>query len=184
VNPSGKLPFTFPVKLADNSAHSFDKMSYPGDSINQIYKDDILVGYRWHDTKGIAPQFPFGFGLSYTKFTYGKAKADKINMNSDGTISINIPVKNTGNVRGKEVVQLYIHDEKSSELRPEKELKAFQKIELAPGEEKIVSFKIDKNSLRFFSDGKKQWVAEPGKFSALIGSSSRDIRSEVEFVLQ
>ena len=184
VNPSGKLPFSFPVKLTDNSAHSFDRMSYPGDSVNQHYKDDILVGYRWYDTKKIAPQFPFGFGLSYAKFTYGKAKADKVIMNGDGTLTIDVPVKNTGNVKGKEVVQLYIHDDKSSELRPEKELKAFQKIELAPGEEKIVSFKIDKNSLKFFSNSKKEWVAEPGKFSALIGASSRDIRSVQDFTLE
>ncbi|HEY0056582.1 MAG TPA: glycoside hydrolase family 3 C-terminal domain-containing protein [Pedobacter sp.] len=184
VNPSGKLPFSFPVKLSDNSAHAFGKMSYPGDSINEHYKDDILVGYRWHDTKKIAPQFPFGFGLSYTKFTYAKAVADKINMKDTDQLTINILVKNTGRVKGKEVVQLYIHDDKSSELRPEKELKAFQKIELSPGEEKMVSFKIDKTSLKFYSDKKKQWIAEPGKYSALIGASSGDIRSALDFVLQ
>jgi beta-glucosidase len=93
VNPSGKLPFTFPVKLADNSAHAFGAISYPGDSINQYYKDDILVGYRWHDTKKIAPQFPFGYGLSYTTFGYGKATADKKKMSADETIEISVPVK-------------------------------------------------------------------------------------------
>jgi len=184
VNPSGKLPFTFPVKLADNSAHSFGAISYPGDSINQVYKDDILVGYRWHDTKKIAPQFPFGYGLSYTTFVYGKATADNKKMTTDGKITVSIPVKNTGTVKGKEIVQLYINDQKSTEMRPEKELKAFDKIELNPGEEKVVSFTIDKTALQFYSDVKKDWVAEAGKFTVLIGASSRDIKAKVDFELQ
>jgi beta-glucosidase len=184
VNPSGKLPFTFPVKLTDNGAHSFGAIAYPGDSVNEVYKDDILVGYRWHDTKKIAPQFPFGYGLSYTTFTYGKATADKKSMTADGKITVSIPVKNSGVVKGKEVVQLYVNDQKSSELRPEKELKAFQKIELNAGEEKIVSFTIDKTALQFYSDVKKEWTAEAGKFTLLIGASSRDIKGKVEFELQ
>jgi len=184
VNPSGKLPFTFPVKLADNSAHAFGAISYPGDSINQHYKDDILVGYRWHDTKKIVPQFPFGFGLSYTTFTYGKATADKKKMTANETIEIAVPVKNTGSVKGKEIVQLYVKDLKSSEMRPEKELKHFAKVELNPGEEKVVTFKLDKTALQFYSDVKKDWVAEAGKFTVLIGASSRDIKSKVEFELQ
>lgn len=184
VNPSGKLPFTFPVKLTDNSAHAFGAISYPGDSINQYYKDDILVGYRWHDTKKIAPQFPFGYGLSYTTFAYGKATADKKKITVDETIQISVPVKNTGLVKGKEIVQLYVKDLKSSEMRPEKELKHFTKIELNPGEEKIVTFKIDKSALQFYSDVKKDWVAESGKFSVLIGASSRDIKAKVDFELQ
>lgn len=184
VNPSGKLPFTFPVKLADNSAHAFGAISYPGDSINQYYKDDILVGYRWHDTKKIAPQFPFGYGLSYTTFGYGKATADKKKMSADETIEISVPVKNTGSVKGKEIVQLYVKDLKSSEMRPEKELKHFAKVELNPGEEKVITFKLDKSALQFYSDAKKDWVAEAGKFSVLIGASSRDIKAKVDFELE
>jgi beta-glucosidase len=184
INLSGKLPFTFPVKLADNSAHAFGAISYPGDSINQYYKDDILVGYRWHDTKKIAPQFPFGFGLSYTTFGYGKAVADKKKISADETIEISVPVKNTGLVKGKEIVQLYIKDLKSSEMRPEKELKQFAKVELNPGEEKLVTFKLDKTALQFYSDVKKDWVAETGKFTVLIGASSRDIKTKVDFELQ
>ena len=184
VNPSGKLPFTFPVKLADNSAHAFGAISYPGDSINQHYKDDILVGYRWHDTKKIAPQFPFGYGLSYTTFAYGKATADKKKMSANETIEISVPVKNTGTVKGKEIVQLYVKDLKSSEMRPEKELKHFAKVELNPGEEKILTFKLDKTALQFYSDVKKDWVAEAGKFTVLIGASSRDIKAKVDFELQ
>lgn len=184
VNPSGKLPFSFPVKLTDNSAHAFGAISYPGDSINQYYKDDILVGYRWHDTKKIAPLFPFGYGLSYTTFAYGKATADKKKMAAGETIEISVPVKNTGAVKGKEIVQLYVKDLKSSEMRPEKELKNFAKVELNPGEEKVLTFKLDKTALQFYSDVKKEWVAEPGKFVVLIGASSRDIKATVEFELQ
>jgi len=184
VTPSGKLPFSFPVKLSDNGAHSFGAISYPGDTVNVIYKDDILVGYRWHDTKKIAPQFPFGFGLSYTTFTYGKAITDKTKINTDGKISISVPIKNIGNVKGKEVVQLYITDQKSSEMRPEKELKAFQKIELNAGEEKTVTFEIDKTSLQFYSDVKKEWITELGKFTVLIGASSRDIKGKVEIEVE
>ena len=184
VNPSGKLPFTFGAKLNDYGAHSFGAISYPGDSINLEYKEDILVGYRWFDAKKIVPQFPFGYGLSYTTFTYGKAVADKKTITDDAKINISIPVKNTGTVKGKEIVQLYVNDKKSSELRPEKELKAFQKIELNPGEEKTVTFTIDKTALQFFSDVKKDWIAEPGKFTVLIGASSSDIKAKVDFELQ
>lgn len=184
VNPSGKLPFTFPIKLLDNSAHAFGTISYPGDSINQFYKDDILVGYRWHDTKKIAPQFPFGYGLSYTSFGYGKAMADKKTLSVNDSITISMPVKNTGKYKGKEVIQLYIHDNLSSELRPEKELKGFQKVELNLGEEKLVKFNINVKMLQFYSDKTKSWTSENGKFTALIGSSSKDIYSKVEFTLE
>jgi len=184
VNPSGKLPFTFGTRLSDYGAHSFGPIAYPGDSINEIYKEDILVGYRWFDTKKIIPQFPFGFGLSYTTFGYGNVTTDKTEMTSDSKINVSVPVKNTGTVKGKEVVQLYINDKKSSELRPEKELKAFQKIELNPGEEKLVTFTIDKQALQFYSDAKKAWITEPGKFTAIIGASSRDIKGKIEFELK
>ena len=183
VNPSGKLPFSFPVKLADNAAQSFGTISYPGDGVKEVYKEDILVGYRWHDTKKIPALFPFGYGLSYTQFKYGKAIADKKNISGSEEITITIPVKNIGKVKGKEVVQLYVGDEKCSVLRPVKELKAFQKIELAPGEEQVVSFKIGKDALKFFSETVHDWVAEPGAFKIYIGSSSADIKSTVEFAL-
>jgi beta-glucosidase len=183
VNPSGKLPFSFPVKLTDNAAHSFGTISYPGDGVKEVYKEDILVGYRWHDTKKIPALFPFGHGLSYTQFKYGKAVADKKNISGSEELTITIPVKNIGKVKGKEVVQLYIGDEKCSVLRPVKELKAFQKIELAPGEEQTVSFKIGQDALKFFSETAHNWIAEPGAFKVYIGSSSTDIRSTVNFVL-
>lgn len=184
VNPSGKLPFSFPVKLTDNGAHAFDALCYPGDSIHEVYKEDIFVGYRWHDTKKIPALFSFGHGLSYTTFTYGKAELSSKNMTADGTIVVNVPVKNTGDVAGKEVVQLYIGDSKSSLPRPLKELKAFEKIALAPGEEKNITFTITPDDLKYFDDTRHEWVSEPGKFTVYIGSSSTDIRSTATFTLK
>lgn len=184
VNPSGKLPFSFPVKLTDCGAHSFDSMSYPGDGIKQEYKEDILVGYRWYDTKKIATQFAFGHGLSYTTFEYGKAVASAKKMTLDGQLELTVNVKNVGDVAGKEVVQLYIGDEKCTVLRPLKELKRFQKVALNPGEEKAVSFTITADDLKYYDETLKDWTTEPGKFKVYIGSSSSDIRSTVSFVLE
>ena len=184
VNPSGKLPFSFPVKLTDCGAHAFDALSYPGDSIKQVYKEDILVGYRWHDTRKIPAAFAFGHGLSYTTFAYGKAVASAKKMKENESIEISVPVKNTGDVAGKEVVQLYIGDDKSSVIRPLKELKHFQKIALNPGEEKTVTFTVTVDDLKYYDDVKKDWTAEAGKFKVYIGSSSTDIRTVFPFVLE
>lgn len=202
VNPSGKLPFSFPKNLNDNGAHHFGEVSYPGiegtsagnaaadlkgadvsagNDPQQEYMEDILVGYRWHDTKKIPALFPFGHGLSYTTFKYDNASLSSKVMASEGTIKVTIPVTNIGDADGKETVQLYIQDEKSSLPRPVKELKRFKKIELAPGETKDVSFTITPEDLKYFDDSKHQWIAEPGKFKAMIGSSSTDIRSTVQF---
>lgn len=195
-NPSGKLPFTFPVKLEDNSAHKLGE--YPGQKdelaagkgkdqknpINITYNEGILVGYRWHDTKNIKPLFSFGHGLSYTSFEFGKAKADKTTISQDGTITFTVSVKNTGKKAGAEVAQLYISDVKSSVMRPAKELKGFEKIYLNPGEQKEVTFTIDKTALSYFDSNKHDWVAEPGDFEALIGNSSDAIKTKVKFTLQ
>lgn len=183
VNPSGKLPFSFPVKLEDCGAHAFDALSYPGDSIREVYKEDILVGYRWYDTKKIPALFPFGHGLSYTTFQYGKPVASAKKMAVDGTLTVTVPVKNTGSVAGKEVVQLYVGDDKCSVLRPLKELKHFQKIALQPGEEKSVTFTVTPEDLQFYDDKAACWKSEPGKFKLYIGSSSTDIRGTVNFEL-
>jgi len=182
-NPSGKLPFSYPAKLEDCPAHAFDALCYPGDSIKEVYKEDILVGYRWYDTKKIKPMFPFGYGMSYTTFEYGKPVISAKTMNQDGTLTVSVKVKNTGKADGKETVQLYIGDEKCSVLRPVKELKGFQKIALRPGEEKEVTFTITPDALKFFDDKRHEWVAEPGKFKAYIGASSADIRGTVAFEL-
>lgn len=184
VNPSGKLPFSFPIKLTDVGAHSFDELCYPGDGVKQYYKEDIFVGYRWLDKYELKPLFSFGHGLSYTTFEYGTAVADKKEMGADDTITFKIKIKNTGLREGKEVVQLYIRDEISSLPRPVKELKGFQKINLLSGEEKEIALTIDKTALSFYDDVKKEWVAEAGFFEALIGSSASDIKCVVPFKLK
>lgn len=184
VNPSGKLPFSFPAKLTDCGAHAFDALSYPGDSIKQVYKEDILVGYRWHDTKKIPALFPFGHGLSYTTFTYGKPVASAKTMTADGTLTVSVPVKNAGSVAGKEIIQLYVGDEKCSVLRPTKELKHFTKIALEPEEEKTVTFTITPDDLKFYDETASAWTLEPGKFKVYIGASSTDIRGVIPFELK
>lgn len=184
VNPSGKLPFSFPAKLTDCGAHAFDELSYPGDSIKQEYKEDILVGYRWHDTKKIPALFPFGHGLSYTTFTYGKPVASAKVMAADGTLTLTVAVKNTGSVAGKEIVQLYIGDDKCSVLRPVKELKHFAKVALAPGEEKNVTFTLTPDDLKFYDEASAAWKYEPGKFKAYVCASSADVRGIVSFEMQ
>ena len=187
VNPSGKLPFTFPEKLEDVGAHQLG--DYPGrqreDGIfDEKYNESIFVGYRWTDKKKIRPLFPFGHGLSYTTFAYGKATVNKKVMKIDEQIVITVPITNTGKRIGSEIVQLYISDLKSSLPRPVKELKGFSKIQLAPGETQEVTFLIDKQALSFFNDSRHEWVAEPGKFEAQIAASATDIKSKVTFELE
>ena len=183
VNPSGKLPFTFPARLEDVPVHQLGE--YPGsekvgDIVNEKYNEGIFVGYRWADKqKKAKPLFPFGHGLSYTTFEYGKPVADKKAMTADDTITFTVTVKNTGDREGQEVVQLYISDKKSSLPRPVKELKGFKKVKLAPGEEQKVSFTVAKDALSFFDGAKHEWIAEPGKFEAVIAASAADIRGVV-----
>ena len=191
VCPSGKLPMTFPARLKDVGAHAFDEKTYPGvlrndDSkiVDANYTEGIYVGYRWTDKEKIKPLFPFGHGLSYTTFDYGKLSADKKEMTSDETITFTIPVTNTGSVGGSEVVQLYISDVKSSVDRPVKELKGFAKVFLNPGETQTVTITIDKDDLSFFDSAKHQWVAEPGDFVAYVGASSADLRASAKFKLK
>ena len=189
VNPSGKLPFTFPASLQDVGAHKLGE--YPGTPrnygspiVDQKYNEGIFVGYRWADKEKTKPLFSFGHGLSYTTFAYGKAIADKKVMGQDETLTITLPVTNTGSREGSEVIQLYISDLKSSLPRPVKELKGFSKVKLAPGETREVTFTIGKEALSFFDDARHEWVAEPGKFEAWIGASSTDIRNKVAFKLK
>lgn len=193
VNPSGRLPFTFPASLADVGAHSAGEYpgckadldnAHRGDTIRERYGEDIFVGYRWADRQKTKPLFPFGHGLSYTTFAYGRPSVDSVVMEADGTVTVSVAVTNTGDRAGSETVQLYISDVKSSLPRPVKELKGFRKIELAPGETRTVTFAIDSDDLSYFDDIRHQWVAEPGKFNALIGASSRDIKGSVAFELK
>ena len=187
VNPSGKLPFTFPVRLEDVAAHQLGE--YVGDRSKDVidvkYNEGLFVGYRWADKqKKVKPLFPFGHGLSYTTFAYGKPVADKKVMSAGEQISFTVTVKNTGAREGQEIIQLYISDKKSSLPRPIKELKSFRKVKLAPGEEKEVTFTIDKEALSYFDDAKHAWVAEPGKFEAIIAASAADIKGVVPFELK
>ena len=186
VNPSGKLPFTFPARLEDVPAHSLGQYSAvrSKDVTTVQYNEGIFVGYRWTDRqKKVQPLFSFGHGLSYTTFEYGKPVVDKREMKAGEQLTVTVPVKNTGSREGKEVVQLYIRDKKSSVERPIKELKGFCKVSLKPGEEKEVSFTIDRSALSYFDAGSHQWVAEPGAFEAIVAASATDIRGQVEFKL-
>ena len=186
VNPSGKLPMTFPVRLSDVGAHSVGQ--YPGTPRNDgskivdiEYREGIFVGYRWADKNKIQPLFPFGHGLSYTTFDYGKATIDKTEGTADDVFTISIPVTNTGDRAGREIVQLYVSDLKTTLPRPVKELKGFKKISLEPGQTETVTFEISRGDLSYFDADKHAWVVDPGKFEALVGASSRDIRSKVAF---
>ena len=187
VNPSGRLPFTVPFRYEDGPIKT--EAQYPGikaegDEYWQThYSEGVYVGYRWYSSKKIKVQFPFGHGLSYTTFAYANAKADQPEMTADQTLKVSVDVTNTGATDGAEVVQLYISDVKSTIDRPVKELKNFEKVYLKAGETKTVTFEIDAEDLSYFDADKHEWVAEPGKFKALIGSSSEDIRSTVNFKL-
>ena len=189
VNPSGKLPFTFPAKLENVGAHR--EGQYPGVARNdgsgitdQRYDEGLFVGYRYADKNRLTPLFAFGHGLSYTTFRYGRPVADRTTMTADGKLRIVVPVTNTGAREGAEVVQLYIRDLKSSLPRPVKELKAFRKVTLAPGETADVEFEIGREALSFFDDARHAWVAEPGRFEALVAASAADIRGKVVFELK
>ncbi len=185
VNPSGKLPFTFPARLEDVAAHATGE--YPGvkradkDIWDERYNEGIFVGYRWHDTKKIAPLFAFGHGLSYTTFDFGKVTADRKNISGNDKITFTVPVTNTGDVAGAEVVQLYISDPKCTVERPSKELKGFAKVFLQPGETKNVTLEISKDDLSYFNADNHEWTVEPGEFKALVGPASDDIKTTATF---
>ncbi len=183
VNPSGKLPITFPKKLEDSPAHKSSR-TYPGEKNMVYYEEEIFVGYRYFDTNHVEPLFPFGHGLSYTTFVYENLQIHKKTMSKDEKLLVTCDIKNTGIYPGAEVIQLYIQDVESSVERPFQELKGFLKIKLNPGEKKSVNFEITTQDLSFFDENNHCWTAEKGIFKILIGSSSRDIRlrGEIEFV--
>ena len=184
VNPSGKLPVTFAKKQQDYPCFQYGEKGYPGVDGQVYYQEGIYVGYRWFNTKGVKPQFPFGFGLSYTTFKYGRPALSAESLSADGKLTLTVSVTNTGKRAGKETVQLYIGDEKASAERPRKELKDFAKVELQPGETKTVSFDITTEALQFWSDKTHSWTAEPGRFKAYVCASETDVRGTAEFTLQ
>ncbi len=182
VAPSGKLPFTFPVRIEDCPAHAAGA-TFPNDG-KTLYSEGIFVGYRGYERSGVPVLFPFGHGLSYTTFEYSDVRVDRRTMKRDETLTVSVDVTNTGGRAGSEVVQLYIADRESSLPRPQKELKGFEKIALQPGERATVTFRIDGSALSFYDDRCGEWVAESGDFEALIGASSADIRGRVKFSLK
>ena len=181
INPSGKMPFTFPVSLNDSPAFALN--SYPGKDLNTTYKEGILVGYRWYDTKNIEPLYCFGYGLSYTNFGYTGLSTDKKNYQLNDKIAVTVKVKNTGSLAGKEVVQLYIKKVNSSILRADKELKAFKKVAIVPGKTAVVSMNVKVNDLAYFDDKLNKWVVEPGEYKIMAASSSKDIRKVTSFYI-
>ena len=193
-NPCGKLPFTWVNSLNEVGAHALN--TYPGtwrkeggtntkgNIIDEEYKEDIYVGYRWTDKERIKPTFAFGHGLSYTQFAISNLRSDKSELTQDDTIAFTVNVKNTGKRAGSEVVQLYIHDVKSSVDRPKKELKGFQKVYLQPGENKDVTITINKEALSFYDESSSSWKAEAGKFEALVGNASDNLKLKKVFELK
>jgi beta-glucosidase len=176
-DPGGRLPITLPKRWEDSAAYG----RYPGDKGIASYGEGLFVGYRYFDQNSLEPLFPFGHGLSYTSFAYGDAKL----MPGQGReeVRVRCTIQNTGKRAGEEIVQLYVHDVKSSLVRPPKELKAFRKIRLKPGEKQQVVFALGREAFSFYDPGKEDWIAEPGDFEILIGSSSRDIQLRTRYTL-
>ena len=177
VNPSGKLPITFPVRLEDNGAHALG--AYDPASTEAHYSEGIFVGYRWAQKKDIKPLFAFGHGLSYTTFSYSEAEISRTTMSENGKVTVSVNVTNTGDREGKEIVQLYIGDDECSVERPVMELKAFRKVSIKPGETVRVSFPVNADMLKFY--GNDGWTLEKGSFTAYVGAASDDIRTSVKF---
>lgn len=176
--PGGRLPETFPVRLEDTPAYlSFPK--YPTVMPDVLYGEDIFVGYRWYEARGIETMFPFGYGLSYTKFAYGEVRADRDCFTPKDVITVKLKVKNTGSRPGSQVLQLYVRPENPKVIRPVKELKAFEKIFLEAGEEKEAVIKVDRRAFEYFSDAQNRWIVESGRYCLLVGISSTEMIGEV-----
>ena len=173
---------TFPKKLEESPAHVIGE--YPGKRGRVEYKEGLLVGYRYFDTKKVEPLFPFGYGLSYTQFEYSKLTIANELKDQGDNFDVSFTIKNIGKRNGKEIAQIYIRDVESSLERPFKELKGFTKVDLKPGESKKVTVKLNKRAFQFYNSDKKQWISEPGKFEILVGSSSKDIKLQGETVMK
>lgn len=177
VNPSGKMPFTTPVSLDQSPAHALG--NFPGRDLKVNYEEDILVGYRWFDTKGLPVVYPFGYGLSYTTFNYSNLNTDKKTYDQADTIQATFTLTNTGDREGAEVAQLYVSDPVCSVMRPVKELKGFKKVFLKPGESRRITLDIPVSSLAFYSEVQSQFVVEPGEFILQLGASASDIKQKI-----
>jgi beta-glucosidase len=172
VSPSGKLPTTFPRRLEDNPAF----INYPGENGQVLYGEGLFVGYRYYDKKELEPLFPFGYGLSYTTFEYRNLQVSNERFMAGEGVEVQVEIHNNGSRAGKEIVQLYVHDYHSTLVRPEKELKAFTKVSLEPGQSQTVTFRLDQEAFWYYDPAKGGWQTEPGAFEILVGASSRDIR--------
>lgn len=177
VNPSGKMPFTTPVSLDQSPAHALG--NFPGRDLKVNYEEDILVGYRWFDTKGLPVVYPFGYGLSYTTFDYSNLNTDKETYDQADTIQATFTLTNTGDREGAEVAQLYVSDPVCSVMRPVKELKGFKKVFLKPAESRRITLDIPVSSLAFYSEAQSQFVVEPGEFILQLGASASDIKQRI-----
>jgi beta-glucosidase len=185
VNPSGKLPMTYPKKLEDHPVHQ-DPKRFPGDLENmKIYYDDgIYVGYRYFDKENLDPMFPFGFGLSYTNFELSNLQVSTLKIEKTGVFTVKVDVKNTGSVAGAEVIQVYLSDDESSVERPPKELQGFDKVYLNPGETKTAMIELNQSAFEFYSESNHKFLAESGNFTIFVGTSSRDLllQTKIEYV--
>lgn len=179
-NPCGKLAETFPLKLSDTPAY----LNWPGGAGKVQYGEGLFIGYRYYDAKEMPVLFPFGYGLSYTTFAYNNARVSSPSFKDTDGLTLTVDITNTGKVAGKETVQVYVHDQESGLVRPEKELKGFAKVELQPGETKSVSIPLDFRSFAYYHPEYKQWITESGNFDLLIGSSSADIRCQLTVTLE
>jgi len=178
-NPSGKLPQTFPQRLEDTPTY----LDVPGENGKIYYGEGLFVGHRYYEKRKIAPLFPFGFGLSYTTFAYSSLSLDAQEIGPDDTVQVSVDITNTGQRAGKEIVQVYVRDSQASLQRPEKELKAFAKVQLEPGERKTITLSLARDALAYYDDSTHNWVAEAGEFEVLVGASSQDIRATATFTL-
>jgi beta-glucosidase len=178
-NPSGRLPTTFPRRIEDTPAFG----NYPGENGAVTYGEGILVGYRWYDARRIEPRFPFGHGLSYSTFAYGPLSLSSARGRASDALEVALDVTNRGPVAGAEVVQLYVGARSPRLARPPRELAAFEKVPLAPGETKTVRFRLDPRAFACYDPARPDWVVEPGDFEIAAGASSRDLRSRARYVL-
>ncbi|MFX0209407.1 MAG: glycoside hydrolase family 3 C-terminal domain-containing protein, partial [Candidatus Hodarchaeota archaeon] len=179
-NPSGKLAETFPIRLEHNPAY----LNYPGEAGKVRYGEGLYVGYRYYDKKEIEPMFPFGFGLSYTTFSYSNLTVSKESFKDAEGVTVNVDITNTGEVPGKEIVQLYVHQSNPKLDRPYKELKGFSKLELQPNETKTATFHLDSRTFAYYSINHNSWIWESGEYDILIGASSKDIRLNTTVTLE
>ncbi len=170
VNPSGKLAETFPLRLADTPSY----LNFPGENGAVRYGEGLFIGYRYYDTKQIPVQFPFGYGLSYTTFEYSEMRVSASHFKDVDGVTVLVDVTNTGQVAGKEIVQVYVRDPESRLIRPVKELKGFAKLDLQPGETKTASITLDSRAFAYYDPAYRQWITEDGEFDILVGASSAD----------